>query len=86
MVALLSNVSADTLFNIEQGKFGRFKGQLVEKLLKHDKFDDQLMDSLLISTRTKVHHLLYDEVLSLMQQMVSDFDEIIELESIGKSY
>jgi len=30
--------------------------------------------------------LLYDEVLSLIQSIASDFDEIIELESIGKTY
>ena len=65
--ALISSASADTLFNIEQNKFGKFKGHLVETLMQHKTFDDQLMDQLLISTRTSVHHLLYDEVLELMQ-------------------
>ena len=44
IAALLSNVSADTLFNVEQNTYGNFKGRLVEKLMMHKEFDDLLMD------------------------------------------
>lgn len=49
--------------------------------------DDKLIDRVLFSTRPNVHHLLYDEVVELMQAIVTEFPEIVEpLESIGQTY
>jgi hypothetical protein len=47
--------------------------------------NDALLDELLISKRG-YHHLLYDEVISLLRNMENDFGNILTLESIGKTY
>ena len=55
--------------------------------MQSPEFDDHLIDKILFSPRPTVHHLLYDEVVELMNAIASDFPEIVEpLESIGKSY
>jgi len=38
------------------------------KLMQHETFDDALINEVLISKRPKIHHLLYDEVIDLVQQ------------------
>ena len=48
--------------------------------------NDRLVNELLISKRPNLHHLLLDEVLSLMDHMVEDFGNVIQKESIGKTY
>ena len=60
--------------------------RLRTKLGKSKTFDDDLINDLLISKRPGVHHLLYDEVIDLMQQLANNFPEILTLESVGKTF
>ena len=39
-----------------------------------------------MSPREGVHHLLYDEVINLMEHILADFGNIVTAESIGKTY
>ena len=42
----------------------------IQKILEsRPSFDDDLIQELLISKRTNVHHLLYDEVIALIHQI-----------------
>ena len=50
------------------------------------KFDGDMIQELLISKRPNVHHLLYDEVIALINHIQKEFNHFITLESIGKSY
>ena len=50
------------------------------------KTNDALLDKLLISPRKGVHGLLYDEVLALVSQMLTEFPDLLTKESIGKTY
>ena len=57
-----------------------------ELLSSSPTLDDRLIDRILISPRPDVHHLLYDEVLELIEAISREFPELVELESIGQSY
>lgn len=48
--------------------------------------DDGFLDRLLISTRTGVNHLLYDEVMRLCTHILESFPDVVTKESIGKTY
>jgi len=54
--------------------------------MQSQEMDDQLINDLLISTRPNVHHLLYDEVIALIQTMAAEFSELMTLEAMGKTY
>ena len=58
---------------------------LKKKLLASKTFDDDLINDLLISKRPGLHHLLYDEVIELMQLLKDSFPEFLTFESIGKT-
>ena len=36
--------------------------------------------------KRNIHHMLYDEVIDMMNKMASEFGNIVKLESIGKTY
>jgi len=48
--------------------------------------NDALVNELLISKRPNVSGLLYDEVQKLMQNILTDFPELMTQESIGKTF
>lgn len=47
--------------------------------------NDELLDELMITKRSNYNHLLYDEAIQLMKDIVNDFGNIVKLESFGKS-
>lgn len=48
--------------------------------------NDHLLDSLLITPRKGYHHLMYDEVIGLMNTIAAEFPHLVNLESIGKTF
>ena len=62
------------------------KGKLRSILINSKNFDDDLIKRLLISPRKNLHHLLYDEVMELIEEIQSAFPEIVQNEIIGKTY
>ena len=62
------------------------KGKLRSILRNSKNFDDDLIKRLLISPRKNLHHLLYDEVMELIEEIQSAFPEIVQNEIIGKTY
>jgi hypothetical protein len=62
------------------------KGKLRSILRNSKNFDDDLIKRLLISPRKNLHHLLYDEVMELIEEIQNAFPEIVQNEIIGKTY
>ena len=48
--------------------------------------NDHLLDTLFISPREGYHHLLYDEVMGLMNTIAVEFPQLVQMESIGKTF
>ena len=65
-----------------------------EVLLSNKNFTTEMIEELLITseniTQTKypipLHHLLYDDMIGLTDEIVTEFSDIVKLDSIGQSY
>jgi len=70
--------------HIDKSFHGELYRTLLENPVKLDK-NDYLVNKLLISNRG-YPHLLYDEAMKLIHQIVKDFSHIVAYDSVGKSY
>lgn len=61
-------------------------GRLRSILSESPKLTDDIIDQILFSPRPTVNALLYDEVIELVNAIAKEFSEIVQLESIGKTY